>query len=108
VNIREPISFGAAQLDSDRLATRWEIDEALGVVLLDGHHRPPPAWAALSLNKGGRLVEAHHVQLLSHQCMRHKPNRPEDVVDNLYIIMVDVEVVVVNVIINIRIVVRER
>jgi hypothetical protein len=57
-------------LHPDRLTTRWEIDEALGVVLLDGHHllhhRLPPAWTVVGLGEGGRLVGAHHMQLLDH------------------------------------------
>jgi hypothetical protein len=54
----------------DQLVTRWEIDKALDVVLLDGrhllHHRLPLAWAVLGLGEGGWLIEAHHVQLLDH------------------------------------------
>jgi hypothetical protein len=67
----------------DRLATGWEIDKALGVILLDGvhlfHHSLPLTGAVLDLGERGQLIRAHHVQFLSHQCTRREPGRHEDV-----------------------------
>jgi hypothetical protein len=52
-------------LHPDWLATMWEINEALGVILLDGchflHHRLSPAWTALSLGEVGQHVRDHHM-----------------------------------------------
>jgi hypothetical protein len=70
-------------LHPNRLATGWEIDEALGVILLDGvhllHHHLPLTRVVLDLGERGRLVRAHHVQFLSHQCSWYKPRCHEDV-----------------------------
>jgi hypothetical protein len=57
-------------LHPDRLKTGWEIDEALGTIVLDGvhlvHHSLPLTRATLGLSERGRLVKAHHVLFLSH------------------------------------------
>jgi hypothetical protein len=117
-------------LHHDRLATRWEIDEAPGVVLLDGchllHHHLPPTWIALGLGEVGRLIESHHVQVLDHQCTWLKPDHHDDVIDatkvklrimivvgvevvviiNLRIVVLSIEVVVIDVIVNLCIVIH--
>jgi hypothetical protein len=102
------------------------IDEAQCTVLLYGHHLLHHflslGWATLGLDEGGSIVGAHHMQLLYHQCARHKPGHPKDFVDaaeaerriivvvgievvnvivNLCVVVVSVEVVVINVIVNI-------
>jgi hypothetical protein len=75
----------------------------------EGHHHLPPAWAVLNLGEGGWLIGAHNVQLLCHQCMRHKPGHPKDVVDAVeverhIIVVVGIEVVIINIVVNLYVI----
>jgi hypothetical protein len=99
-------------LHPNQLVIRWEIDEALGAILLDGvyllHHRLPPTRVVLSLGERGQLIGAHHVQFFSHLCTWCEPGCREDVAHaaeakRCVIVVVGIQVLIIDVVVHLRV-----